>query len=253
MSRSNPTEGIQNPAVRRFEWKGSKGCFVYYDKDRKENIEVASGFTFILLDRLANVRGYNKKQKMGIYSNEVRDTRSDPFVVKFYNGPVIAEGVWADIKDKVTARSGKFGINCYVAFKLGNELKIGSVQLTGCALGPWIEFEKAHRKRVNSGGKLIQEIYARAIAVKSSERDTSGDVEFEKPVFSLVEISDETNRAAIELDKELQDYLAGYLKRPKVEQVEGRQEDSNDDGSQPEAPEPLEGDDGPPEEDNCPF
>lgn len=243
MSRSNPQVDNPNPATRWFEWKSTEKKFSFYDKTKEENILVNLPFTFILLDRTATVRGYSKKQQSGIHSNEVKDTRSEPLVVKFFKGPAIAQGLWADIKDTVTARGGKFAVNAYIAYRQDKELKIGAIQMTGCAVGAWFDFEKAHRK----------DIYEKAIRVASSELDNSGDVAFNRPVFTLADVTAETNAEAVALDKQVQEYFAGYFKRPKVQQTESG-ERGNAHAQQPnDVPgEPLEGD-GPPEDDSIPF
>ena len=225
MSRSNPTDNSPNPSERWMEWKGKDGHLEFYDKAKKEAVNVPLPFTFILLDRTATVRGYNNRLKSGIYSNEVRDTRSDRFVVKLFAGGIMAEGVWADIKDKVTARSagGVFAINNYIAFKHGNEIKLGAIQMSGCSLSPWFDFEKEHRAPVedpSNPGKTIQELFARAVVMTRGTPNTSGDVPFVPPAFALTDIKPDTNAKAIELDRRLQQYLEGYFKRTKIQQVE---------------------------------
>ena len=227
MSRSNPTSNTPNPATRWFEWKGKEGTLQYYDKTKKETIAVALPFQFILLDRTATVRGYNKKLKSGIYSNEVRDTRAEPFVVKCFAGGVVAEGVWKDIKDRVTSRStgGCFAMNCYIAFKIGKEkeLTLGAIQVSGCALGPWFEFEKEHRRMVDNPSdpkKKVQELYAKAVTMDRGAKNDSGEIEFVPPKFGVKDISADSNAKAIELDKQLQEYLTDYFKRSTVVRAE---------------------------------
>jgi hypothetical protein len=207
------------------EWKGKDGHLEFYDKAKKEAVNIPLPFKFILLDRTATVRGYNNRLKSGIYSNEVRDTRSDRLVVKLFSGGIVAEGVWADIKDKVTARGvgGVFATNCYIAFMHGTELKLGAIQMTGCSLSPWFDFEKEYRAQVqdpSNPGKTIQELFARAVVMNRGVLNTSGDIHFVPPVFSLVDIKPETNAKAIELDRRLQLYLDGYFKRTTIQRVE---------------------------------
>lgn len=258
MSRSNPVDTQPNPATAWLEWKGKDGHLQYWDKQKEENVIVKLPFTFILLDRLATVRGFNKKLQSGIYSNEVRDTRSDPFVVKLFKGGIVAEGVWQDIKDRVTSRSmgGVFALNCYIAAKEGdNKLGIAAIQMSGCALGPWFEFEKEHSKAVENpndpGGRKIQEYYAKAITITQGQRNEDGDIKFTPPVFSLKDISKESNAQAIALDKELQQYLTGYFGRTHVERTQTPAHVPPDDGHGGEAgttePEPEAHDD------NVPF
>jgi hypothetical protein len=203
MSRSNPTVNNPNPSERWFEWKGADGKLVHFDKESKENVDVKLPFSFLVLDQLSMVVGYNKKLKTGIHSNEVRDVRVDPLSVKFFKGETIAEGLWSNIKEKVNYKQGAFAISCYIAFKDGDAMKIGNIRFSGCALGPWIEFRNDNQEAINK----------KAIVMQVGKTDDSGAVTFTPPVFDSKDISEESNAKAIELDKKLQGFLEGYLKR----------------------------------------
>lgn len=203
MSRSNPQENTSsNPAVRWFEWHGEKGVVRYYDKDAKANVDVPLPFTFILLDQLASVRGWSDATDSGIYSNEVKDTRQDVMVVKSFKGGVIAEGIYADIKDRVNRAGGNFVANCYIAFRHQDKLAIGSLRFKGAALGAWMEFGKAHRS----------DLYEKAIKITGYTEGQKGRVTFRTPVFQSAALSAETNTEAVALDRELQKFFASYLK-----------------------------------------
>jgi hypothetical protein len=225
MSRSNPQSSEPNPACRWFEWRGKDGHLEYYDKAKEEVVIVPLPFRCIVLDRTATVRGYNNRLKSGLYSNEVRDTRSDPFVVKLFKGnQIVAEGLWANIKDKVTSRSmgGVFATNCYVAFMDQTELKLGAFQISGCAIGPWFDFEKEHRGSVDdpmNPGKRIQELFARAVVINKGKPNLEGDIKFTPPVYTMTDIKPETNARAIELDRQLQKYFTGYFARNTIERT----------------------------------
>lgn len=212
MSRSNPHEnGSPNPAVRWFEWTGEKGLVRYYDKDAKQNVEVGSDFTFLLLDELGCVRGWHDPSDSGIYSNEVKDTRQDVLVVKSFKGGTLAEGLYKDIKDRVNTAGGHFNANCYIAFKNGqDELQIGSLRFKGAALGAWMDFRKEHRS----------ELYKGAVSITGYTEGKKGRVVFRVPVFSVVKVSQETDQIAQGLDAELQEYLSAYLQKNKRDQVE---------------------------------
>jgi hypothetical protein len=141
MSRSNPSENSNpNPAVRWFEWNGEKGLVRYYDKELKQNVDVGTEFRFILLDQLGSVRGWHDASDSAIYSNEVKDTRQETLIVKSFKGGTLAEGIYRDIKDRANSVGGQFVANCYIAFKHGNGLAIGSLRFKGAALGAWMEF-----------------------------------------------------------------------------------------------------------------
>lgn len=222
MSRSNPTETSQNPASRWISWSGDKGVLKYYDKDKKEDVEIGDRFSFLLLDNLASIRGWHEASESGIYSNEVRDTRSDRFTVKAFKGGVLAEGFYADIKDRVNSVGGGFNSNLYIAYKVGSDLKIGAIALKGAALSSWMEFSKANRKAINE----------MAVQINGSTEGKKGSVKFKTPNFSLLPVTPETNEAAVELDRELQEYLNAYLAKNKSAPREEPEEDEDDPGFQ---------------------
>lgn len=236
MSRSNPNEnGAPNPAARWFEWNGEGGTVRYYDKEQKQNVDVGSDFTFILLDELGSVRGWHEPSKSGIYSNEVRDTRQDVLIVKAFKGGTLAEGLYKDIKDRVNTVGGQFNANCYIAFKNGGgELAIGAIRFKGAALGAWMEFRKEHRS----------ELYDKAVRIHGFTEGKKGRITYRMPVLAVTELTKSTNDAAVALDKQLQAYLAGYLKKNKAAQVEQagqhlRDEDVMQGGAFEEPPHPA--------------
>lgn len=223
MSRSNPNENTNpNPATRWFEWNGEHGVVRYYDKDAKQNVDVGSDFTFILLDELGSVRGWHDASDSGIYSNEVKDTRQEAFVVKSFKGGTLIEGIYRDIKDRVNSMGGQFVANCYIAFTNGNGLAIGSLRFKGAALGAWMEFRKEHRA----------ELFTKAIHVNGFTEGKKGRIVFRMPILETVDITREQDRTAMALDHTLQAFLKSYFKKPTREQV-----DAHDKDAQPNAPE----------------
>lgn len=238
MPRTNPeTVKLPNPAQRWFEWRGSEGIFRYYDKDAKANVNCKLPFTFILLNQMATIRGYNKRAKSGIYSNEVRDTRSEPFVVKMFNGEKVAEGFYAAIKDTITAKQGHFATSAYIAFKDGDKLKIGCIHFQGCSLGPWFDFVKENRN----------DIYKKAVVVREAKKDDSGAIEFNAPVFSLMDVKPETDDEAGKLQEQLKEFHAKYFAQPvaKVAQPEPGEEPQPNPPDEPQEEPTTVGDDVP--------
>jgi hypothetical protein len=203
MSRSNPQQNAPNPAQRFFEWNGEHGTIRYYDRELKENVIVTLPFTFLLLDELGSVRGWHDASASGIYSNEVRDTREDQFIVKAFKGGTLAEGLYKDIKDRVSRLGGQFVANCYIGFKLGDKLVIGSLRFKGAALGAWMEFRKQHRA----------ELFEKAVVVNGYTEGKKGKVVYRMPTFAIKPLSSETNSEAIALDRTLQGWLEAYLSR----------------------------------------
>lgn len=210
MSRSNPSEHLSNPSTRWFEWSGEKGEVRYYDKDAKKEVVVALPFTFILLDELASVRGWHDASNSGIYSNEVRDTTQEVMVVKAFKGGTIAEGLYKSIKDRVNNAGGDYHANLYIAFKGDGDYQIGSIRFKGAALRAWMEFRKAHRV----------DIYKKAVKIGGYTEGKKGSITFRMPECSLKDVSPEAEARAVVLDRELQEFLSGYLKKNKRDQAE---------------------------------
>lgn len=205
MSRSNPTteNTTPHPSTLWAEWDGSNGNLRYYDKEAKVNVQIPDKFTVILLDQLSCINGWSDSNQSGIYSNEIRSVAKDPLHVSTFSGKIVADGLYKVISTKAAAAGGKFTANLYVAYKsikLG-VLSIGSIKLKGAALSSWLEFAKA-----NKGA-----IYSKAIVFNGCETGKKGAITFKTPKFELKEISEETNREAVNLDVILQNYLAEKL------------------------------------------
>lgn len=224
MSRSNPTDGVRNPATRWFEFaSGIDGGFVrYYDKDSEKNIalgnaETGGKFVFLLLDELATIKGWHDPSESGIFANEVRDTRQETLVVKSFKGGELASGLYQAIKDRVVAVGGHFVSSCYIAYKDGEELKIGNIRFKGAALSAWMDFKKQCPSKKDSSGKSVKAYYVDAVKIDGFDQQKKGGTTFRVPVFSLQAVSEDTNTQATALDVELQAFMSDYLKRPKVE------------------------------------
>lgn len=223
MSRSNPNEHAPNPAVRWFEWNGEHGVVRYYDKDEKKNVDVPLPFSFLLLDELASVRGWHDASESGIYSNEVRDTRTDILVVKSFKGGTLAEGIYKEIKDRVNTLGGQFVANLYIAVADDTEpgdpqYQIASLRFKGSALGSWMEFRKACRSA----------LYEKAIVIDGYTEGKKGKVKFRTPNFRPALASAAENEAAFALDKEFQGWLKSYFNRRTADQPEPPQDDEDE-------------------------
>ena len=219
MSRSNPTEGARNPSTRWFEWAGGDdGGFIrWYDKEAGKHVKVDLPFTFLLLDELSTVKGWHDPSESGIYSNEVRDTRQDVLVVRAFKGGELASGVYKSISDRIKAQGGHYCASLYLAYKEGDELRIGNLSLKGAAAGTWMEFKKAAPQKKDSNGKTLRAYFVDAVTIGAFDQLKKGATVYRVPKFALKPVSAETNQQAVALDAELQAFLVDYLKRPKAE------------------------------------
>ena len=226
MSRSNPTDNSPNPCKRWFEWDGGNGLVRYYDKEKKENIEVGSDLVFIVLDELCTIKGWHDASDSGIFANEIRDTRAETFVVKSFKEGELASGFYKDIRDRVGNMGGNFVANLYIAFKENGEMHLGSLQIKGAALNAWVEFKKKNRA----------DILKKAVQIKGSTEGKKGKIVFHTPNFFIKNITDETDAQAIALDKELQVYLEGYFKRTVTKQAVPAHQAAEDENQEPNYP-----------------
>lgn len=219
MSRSNPTEGARNPSTRWFEWAGgSDGGFVrWYDKEAKKHVPVEGAFTFLLLDELSAIKGWHEASESAIYSNEVRDTRQEVFVVKSFKGGELASGIYTSIRDRIVAMGGYYCASLYLGYKDGDGLKIGNLILKGAAAGAWMEFKRGAGTKKGSDGKSLRAYFVDAVKIAGYEQMKKGATVYRVPKFSMAPVSEGTNGQAVSLDVELQAFLSDYFKRPKAE------------------------------------
>lgn len=207
MSRSNPSaDGQSNPATRFFEWAGSTGKIKYYDKVEKQTYEVDLPFSFLVLDQLNTITGFNKRDKSGYWSNEVRNITTDPLTVRTKAG-VKAESVLYNSKAMadILAAGGKYTKSVYIAYQNDEkELVLGHLKLAGSAIGAWIEFTKANN------------VLNIAVVIENATPAKNGTTDYFIPVFGARAVTPETNTKANELDKELQEYLSQYLSSKRV-------------------------------------
>lgn len=216
MSRSNPT--IENPSQRWHEWKGSTGKVYYWDKEQSKEIPVGPPFSFLMLDIMTTIRGYSEKWGDGIYANEIRSLDQN-LKVKTYNGNLIAEGKYDNIKDTIKANGGKFAKSVYLAFYDENQqLQIGNFMFVGASLGAWIEFEKKVGRRSLEQG---------AVVITGATQEQTGKTKYFVPTISLKQdVSDEAQQRAIEMDKELQEYLENKTDHVDIPEEEPEEDDS---------------------------
>ena len=259
MSRVNPEQIDPNPSVRYYEWDGENGQVRFYDKKAEKNVACNLPFTFVLLNRLASVRGWHEASKSGIISNEVKDTREQVMTVRAFKGGTIAVGLYAAIKDKVTVAGGHYCANLYVGVRIGDEktLSVAQLQLKGAGLGAWMDFEKDNRSELYTGG----------IRITGKDQGKNGKIVFQTPVFELIKIAKETDDEAGKLQEVVAKYLERYFAKTNSAKVaaaaaaagEEPQRDAPDDADQEAEQQQAKTKGGghdyspEPEDDNAPF
>ena len=238
MSRSNYTQ-IENPSQRWFQWSGSTGTLSYYDKEKKENIDVPLPFTFLFLDSCHTIKGFDDNTKLGIYSNEVKDLSKQVLTVK-KGKDVLEHGLYKEIKDSIRAGGGKYAQSTYIAYKDANgKLQVGNIMFIGSSLAGgehklsksevvavdgWMRFSSKNMAAINKG----------AVVMTKDERIlTKGASKYFAPKFAIVPVSEATHKEAELLDEGLQAYLASYFERTQsaVPEVHQEMPNLNDSGS----------------------
>ncbi|AYR00031.1 hypothetical protein PBI_NEBKISS_93 [Mycobacterium phage Nebkiss] len=199
MSLSNPRATV-SPVKKHFRFKGQTGEIAYYDKDAKQEVKMETPFRFTVLDVTSSIRGWDDNSQSGVWANEVRDLRSDILRVRSKGG-LIAEGLYATIKERVRGRGGKFANIAYIAYKDGDELAIGTVTFVGSSLSAWIEFTNGRRIDSDPG-----------VVIKGFAEQKKGATTYYSPLFERMDVSGETLQRASDLDVELQAYLSESLK-----------------------------------------
>ncbi|MCG7607156.1 hypothetical protein [Mycobacterium sp. CnD-18-1] len=195
MSLSAP-RATESPVKKFFRAKATDGgSITWYDKAEKKEVPVDLPFRFTVLDVLSTVRGYDDASQSGIWSNEVRDLRSDVLRVRSKGGAV-GEGLYSSIRDSIRAKGAKFANSVYLAFKDGDELAIGNIVFVGSSLSSWIEFTNGRRLDSDPG-----------VAITGFTEERKGATKYFAPVFERLEVSGDTLSKASDLDVQLQAYL----------------------------------------------
>ena len=83
----------------------------------------------------------------------------------------------------------------------GKTPTLGNIKMQGAALENWFSFCKENN---------VMDI---AIQVKTANEKKKGKVIYYEPVFEKMDVSEATNKLAVEIDAQLQEYLKGYLER----------------------------------------
>lgn len=193
MSFSKPM--LDNPAKRFYEFKSDDKQFVYYDKEQQKKVPMELPAYVVVLDELSSISGFNEKFNCGIYSNEVKNVKSDILYVKSFKGDFAKEGLYHDIKGDVNSAGGKYTKSLYALLILRNEDNvIVNIKLNGAALNAWIDSKIDTQKNIVCINNKFNE-------------GKKGKVIYHTPVLTAHDITDEIAKEAIEADKVLQEYF----------------------------------------------
>ncbi len=187
---------IPNPVKKYLQWSGDRNTLFYWDKDLSQQLDVPLPCTFIVLDTLATIRGWNDSDQCGIYANEVRNILQEDFIVRTFGNKktntkskILATGKYRDIKGSLDG--GKFATSAYIYYN--NELC--NLTMAGSALNAWID------ANIKSDGTEI-------IWAAGPEVSRKGKTEYFIPLIAKAEkLHQEHLEGALQADKELKEYF----------------------------------------------
>lgn len=218
MSKSNPK--IENPCTKFIDFKSDKGRFFFYDKEKEKQIDIPLPIYFTVLDELATISGYNKKNDCGIYSNEVHRTTDELMRVKTFKGGESVIGLYKDIKDSIKAMGGKYTKSVYaLLIHEDKTTELVNFKFKGAAFSAWLE------KKINP--------LTTVIGIINLIEETNGNTIYLVPVFQAFKLSPELDERAIKADEILQDYLKEYkalqpekeiAKADAIEEIQAKEE-----------------------------
>ena len=196
---------IENPCTKFIDFKSDKGRFFFYDKEKEEQIDIPLPIYFTVLDELATISGYNKKNDCGIYSNEVHSTGSEVLRVKTFKGGESVIGLYKDIKDSIKAMGGKYTKSVYALLVNSDKTsEMVNFKFKGAAFSAWLD------KKINPLTSVV--------GIVDMTEETNGNTVYQVPVFQAFKLSDELDQRAIAADEVLQAYLKEYKsKEPEKE------------------------------------
>jgi hypothetical protein len=201
-----PERKSSNPATKFLEWKSNDKCFSYYDKEKKENIQVQLPLKFVILEHYHTVKGWNDASESGIYANEVLYTGSEELEVKSFKGGDIAKGLYKDIRSKVIDAGGKYHRSIYA---VTNDLEIINISIKGAAVSEYSKFIEVN------GDNFFTQNWVEISEVVEGKK---GSIKFASPVFKKsTEIKDASKLRPFA--ETLQSYMMEYMPKASGKRV----------------------------------
>lgn len=215
-------QALTNPSKFFLQWKSKEESFIYYNKEKKEDVKMPKPFVFIPLSMAYTLKGYNQKKAKSYISNEVENLETDIISVKSYdaakNSTTEWTGTFKDIKD-VMDDNIKYTISLYAAIKSRKgEMTLVNLQLNGAALFHWFEFAKKN------------DIWSSAVKVEKDTDEKNGAVKYKAPVYELIDLSSEDDITAGELQAEIEGYLKEYFKKNRAALTPNTVDENQDNG-----------------------
>lgn len=215
MSISNPS--LKNPCQKFIDFKSDKGVFVFYDKEKEEQVELSLPLYFVVLDELNIITGYNKKHDCGIYSNEIRNVNQNILRVKTFKGGESVTGYYPHIKDTIKAMGGKYTKSVYAMMvSKEKEPEMVNFKFRGASFSAWLEVKNFTENAL--------------VGIIKTKTEHNGKTEYQVPVFKFYALSKEIKEEAIAMDIILQKYLKEYFNQIPEKEIAAAETEEDIDG-----------------------
>ena len=188
-----------------------------------EKVNLKLPFTFAILNQdLVAFKGYDEKNKRGIWSNEVRD-KDHVVNVRAKDEKLLSFKLseYKLNKDRITGLGGKYTKSVYCAVKDANGIfEICNLQLSGSSLTGAIDMDNPDPSEKEDGWFGFTKVnksslYTNFISVDTFKVKKKGQSKFTIPVYKVgAEIDADTSDTLNSLDKQLTEYLDYYFVKP---------------------------------------
>ena len=206
MSRSEEfKQNLTNPANLRLTWKSAEKRYISYNTITKTK-ETLGNIEFIVLSETVSICGFNEAQNMGIFSNEIKNTKTEELVVRTKNG-ILISGLYSDIKEKLGPLGGNFANNLSIKLKTG---ELAVLQLSGAALKVWFDYKELNK------GKLL----SNWVTTTGITEMKKGAVKYCVPVLTLGSILTKDEDVSAENDYEkIKAYRNSFLEKTSLDAI----------------------------------
>lgn len=239
MSRTTQKEILENPCKKFLKWVTVKetilvdgdevekikgGTWQYWDKDKEEKVNIKLPLTFSILNNdLVAFKGYDEKNKRGVWSNEVKD-KNQVVTLKAKDEKLLTFKLseYKINKDTITGFGAKYTKSVYIAVEVNGEFEIWNLQLSGSSLTGAVDMENPNADEREDGWFGFTKVnktklYTNFIDVEGFKLKKKGTSKFTIPVYSLgTEISTEISDKVNTLDVQLNEYLSYYFDKPEI-------------------------------------
>jgi hypothetical protein len=218
---------VSSPCVRYLQWKNKYdendvlvgGTFVYWDKEKEENVEIELPFKFAVLEpAMKTFKGYNEKRKSSVWSNEGKDPEH-VITLKNKEGVIMKFklGDYKKFKDEINGHGAKYFSSVYIGVPTEEGLEVWNLQIGGAVANGGSDPEEKDPSEKNDGwfsfvNRAKQDIYKKWIVVDDVKKKKKGKTKFCIPVFQFGGvISDEDASTLDSLDLDLKEYFKYYF------------------------------------------